>query len=153
MAAVFPNAFEFRQEKLRNFGSTSKTDRYELVITPRVEETREKPMDETTNLIRAAEHKKMTPRLLQLRREAFHRALIERTMDKHEQFLAELDPPLSVDRSQLSRWHPNFLLDFVPDVPPISLPEPPRSQAPSSAKEVLGMLSFNQCRINLRCHP
>lgn len=141
MAAVLPNAFTFRQEKLRNFGSTSKTDRYELVITPKIDDMRcEKPMDESTNLIRAAENKKMTPRVLQQRREAFQRALIERTMDKHEQFLASLDPPLTVVRLELSRWHPNFPLDFVADVAPVSLPEPPnQQQAPSSAKEVLGM--------------
>jgi hypothetical protein len=31
---VYPAAYVFRQEKCRNFGSTSKADQYELTLTP-----------------------------------------------------------------------------------------------------------------------
>jgi chromatin licensing and DNA replication factor 1 len=51
-----------------------------------------------------------------------------------------LDPPLTIPRNQLTRWHPDFDVDQVPDVEPDTLPEAPNVEKYYSAKDVLGRL-------------
>lgn len=53
-----------------------------------------------------------------------------------------LDPPLHVNRDSISRWHPEFDVDNVPDIEAASLPEPPNVQKVASAKDVLGKKHF-----------
>ena len=52
-------------------------------------------------------------------------------------FLASLSRPLKIADSKITRWHPSFPLDEVPDVEPAELPEPPYVKKFSSAKDVL----------------
>ena len=44
-----------------------------------------------------------------------------------------------IPRNKLTRWHPGFGLDQVPDITPEPLPEPPNVEKYSTAKDVLGM--------------
>lgn len=50
-----------------------------------------------------------------------------------------------VPEEKLTRWHPRFNVDEVPDVSPAELPRPPQEDRLSTAQEVLntarGMLS------------
>lgn len=55
-----------------------------------------------------------------------------------QEFLQSLDPPMHINRNDLKRWHPNFMVDHVPDIVPRELPQPPNSERPATAKEVLG---------------
>ena len=52
-------------------------------------------------------------------------------------FLSTLDRPLSVPDNKITRWHPKFPLDTIPEVEPSPLPEPPAVKTYSSAKDVL----------------
>lgn len=52
-------------------------------------------------------------------------------------FLAALNPPMVVPEEKLTRWHPRFNVDEVPDISPVELPQPPREDRPSTAQEVL----------------
>lgn len=52
-------------------------------------------------------------------------------------FLASLDPPMVVPEEQLTCWHPRFDVDSVPDIEPAELPQPPSTEKPVSAHEVL----------------
>ena len=51
--------------------------------------------------------------------------------------LASLNPPMEVPEDQLTRWHPRFNVDEVPDVEPAELPQPPAVEKLASAQEVL----------------
>ncbi|KAL0271527.1 UNVERIFIED_CONTAM: hypothetical protein PYX00_008593 [Menopon gallinae] len=139
IAAVLPHAFNFRQEKVRNFGSTSKTDKYELVIKPTFPDAQGRPQaaGERSDIFHISDRMSMTPKVIKARKEAFYAALLNKTKDCHEEFLKSLDPPMEINRNDLKRWHPNFMVDHVPDVVPVELPQPPNSERPATAKEVL----------------
>lgn len=55
-----------------------------------------------------------------------------------QEFLQSLDPPLVIRKETLTRWHPEFAVDQVPDVPACDLPQPPNFEKCCSAKDVLG---------------
>lgn len=45
---------------------------------------------------------------------------------------------MKVENEKISRWHPKFLLNSVPDIEPAELPTPPDgSKEPLTAKDVL----------------
>lgn len=52
-------------------------------------------------------------------------------------FLASLNPPMVVPEDQLTRWHPRFNVDEVPDIEPAELPQPPVTEKLTTAQEVL----------------
>lgn len=52
-------------------------------------------------------------------------------------FLSSLVPPMSIPEDRLTRWHPRFNVDTVPSVKPSLLPQPPQTERPSTAQEVL----------------
>lgn len=60
-------------------------------------------------------------------------------------FLAALTPPMVVPEEKLTRWHPRFKVDEVPDISPVELPRPPQEDRLTTAQEVLstarGMLT------------
>jgi len=60
-------------------------------------------------------------------------------------FLAALSPPMVVPEEKLTRWHPRFNVDEVPDISPAELPRPPHEDRLTTAQEVLstarGMLT------------
>lgn len=55
-----------------------------------------------------------------------------------KEFLTGLDPPMHIPRDRLTRWHPNFDIDGVPDITSSALPQPPNVEKITSAKDVLG---------------
>ncbi|PNF24958.1 hypothetical protein B7P43_G09163 [Cryptotermes secundus] len=127
---VYPAAYVFHQEKCRNFGSTSKVDQYDLTLTPVLCSSVES-CENSTELF------KFTSDLLLQRRQTFHKILLEKVKDYHEDFLQSLNPPLTIPRDQLTRWHPEFGVDQVPDIEPDTLPEAPNVDKYCSAKDVL----------------
>ena len=54
-----------------------------------------------------------------------------------QEFLSKLERPLSVPDDKITRWHPRFSLDEVPDVEEADLPQPPNVKSFTSAKDVL----------------
>ena len=54
-----------------------------------------------------------------------------------QEFLSNLDRPLNVPNDKITRWHPKFRLDEVPDIEPAEVPKPPNVQVYQTAKDVL----------------
>lgn len=52
-------------------------------------------------------------------------------------FLAALTPPMVVPEDKLTRWHPRFNVDEVPDISPAELPRPPQEDRITTAQELL----------------
>lgn len=127
MVTVFPNAFTLKQEKVHNFGTPSKQDKYQLVMEPVVELSSSDDGGAPS----------MTPSVLLERRRKFYHKLLEIVKKHHQEFLQSLDPPLTVPLGSLTRWHPEFAVDEVPDVVPTPLPQPPNLDKCFSAKDVL----------------
>ncbi|XP_014729906.1 PREDICTED: DNA replication factor Cdt1 [Sturnus vulgaris] len=133
--AVYPSSYRLRQEKnVPTFSSSGKKSEYQLTLEPVLGE--EEKVDGRPHL--------SASRLLERRRE-FHRNLVNIVREHHKAFLAALSPPMVVPEEELTRWHPRFNVDEVPDVSPAELPRPPQEDRLSTAQEVLstarGMLS------------
>lgn len=128
---LFPTAFNLHQEKMRNFGSTSKTDYYQLVIIPNTLYNETKPTDSTLKYC------SMSPQMLIERAQKFQNFLLEKVHDEHEKFLATLETPMNVTRRVLKRWHPEFDLEACPEIEEGALPQAPHVEKYSSAQDVL----------------
>lgn len=59
------------------------------------------------------------------------------TLAPLQAFLAALSPPMVVPEEKLTRWHPRFNVDEVPDISPAELPRPPQEDRLTTAQEVL----------------
>ncbi|XP_074769353.1 DNA replication factor Cdt1 isoform X2 [Athene noctua] len=133
--AVYPTSYRLRQEKnIPTFGNGVKKSDYQLTLEPVLGE--EEKVDGRPHL--------SASRLL-ARRKEFNRNLVNIVKQHHKAFLAALSPPMVVPEEKLTRWHPRFNVDEVPDISPAELPRPPQEDRLSTAQEVLsaarGMLS------------
>ncbi|NWH70362.1 CDT1 factor, partial [Piaya cayana] len=133
--AVYPTSYRLRQENnIPTFGNGMKKSDYQLTLEPVLGE--EEKVDGRPHL--------SASRLLQRRKE-FNRNLVNIVKQHHKAFLAALNPPMVVPEEKLTRWHPRFNVDEVPDISPAELPQPPQEDKPSTAQEVLnsarGMLT------------
>ncbi|NWH56360.1 CDT1 factor, partial [Geococcyx californianus] len=133
--AVYPTSYRLRQEKnIPTFGNGMKKSDYQLTLEPVLGE--EETVDGRPHLSASC--------LLQRRKE-FHRNLVNIVKQHHKAFLAALNPPMVVPDEKLTRWHPRFKVDEVPDISPAQLPQPPQEDKLTTAQEVLstarGMLT------------
>ncbi|NXA34950.1 CDT1 factor, partial [Eudromia elegans] len=125
--AVYPESYRLRQENnIPTFCSGLKKSDYQLTLEPVLGEGDK--VDGRPHL--------SASRLLERRRE-FHRGLVDLVKQHHKAFLASLSPSLAVPEDKLTRWHPRFNVDEVPDVTPAELPQPPRADRVATAQEVL----------------
>lgn len=74
--AIYPDAFVYNQEKMRNFGSNSKQDRYELVLTPLVELKNGRNTPDPDNVLKSGAEMSMGPIVMLERRKKFDNALL-----------------------------------------------------------------------------
>lgn len=134
---LLPDAFKFHIEKTRNFGSETKHETYQLVITPNGVSPA-KPMSKTEeNLVTNAAQSAMNLQILIERQERMRTVLLEMVKDEHEKFLAGLEHPMTIPREKLTRWHPEFDLEACPEIKRAELPKPPQEERMTSAKDVL----------------
>ncbi|XP_026802547.1 DNA replication factor Cdt1 isoform X2 [Pangasianodon hypophthalmus] len=123
---VYPSAYTLRQEKnIPTFSATVKKSTYQLTVEPLIEEE----TNGTRPILSAT-------RLLE-RRRMFHQNLVEIVKGHHKVFLASLNPSLVVPDDKLTRWHPKFNVDEVPNILPSDLPQPPQTEKLTTAQEVL----------------
>ncbi|KRT83818.1 hypothetical protein AMK59_3449 [Oryctes borbonicus] len=108
--SIYPNAFNFKQEKLRAFGAGLRQEQWELVVEPKI--------DQET----------MSSDILLERRRKFHDILLEKTITYHTEFLLTLEPPMNIPMNKLKRWHPEFNLETLPDIEEASLPQAPQEE-------------------------
>ncbi|XP_018421980.1 PREDICTED: DNA replication factor Cdt1 [Nanorana parkeri] len=122
---VYPTAYRFRQEKnIPTFKDGVKKTDYQLTVDPILEDKMDGRLQLTVS------------RLLE-RRRLFHRSLTNIVKQHHKAFLETLNPPLVVPDAQLTRWHPRFNVDEVPDVVPAELPQSPQVEKLTTAQDVL----------------
>ncbi|KAM6063906.1 DNA replication factor Cdt1 [Theristicus caerulescens] len=125
--AVYPASYRLRQEKnIPTFGSGVKKSDYQLTLEPVLGD--EEKVDGRPHL--------SASRLLERRKE-FNRNLVNIVKQHHKAFLAALSPPMVVPEEKLTRWHPRFNVDEVPDISPAELPRPPQEDRLTTAQEVL----------------
>ncbi|ALC40431.1 dup [Drosophila busckii] len=142
---IYPEAFIFSQMKMRNFGSVSKADYFQLVISPNVEQQPEQSQSQPQqrlnkidedNVLASAQSTSMNPHVMTARMQKFQRLLLQRVMQEHDKFVRALVPPIIIDKV-LTRWHPQFDLESCPEVELAALPQPPNVEKYSSAKDIL----------------
>lgn len=114
---IYPDSYIFKQEKLREFGTGIHQEKWELVLYPAV----------------SVDH--ITAETLMERRRHLQQLLLDKTKDYHDEFLKTLD--IKVPREKLTRWHPEFDIERVPDIDSVDLPKGPIEEALHSGKEVL----------------
>ncbi|XP_035192966.1 DNA replication factor Cdt1 [Oxyura jamaicensis] len=125
--AVYPTSYRLRQEKnIPTFGSGVKKSDYQLTLEPVLGE------DEKV----CGRPHLSASRLLERRKE-FNRSLVNIVKQHHAAFLATLTPPMVVPEDKLTRWHPRFNVDEVPDISPAELPRPPQEDRITTAQELL----------------
>ncbi|KAJ8247330.1 hypothetical protein GJAV_G00245070 [Gymnothorax javanicus] len=123
---VYPLAYRFRQERnIPSFGAAANKSSYQLTVEPVIEDVMNgvRPMLSASCMLN--------------RRRIFHRNLVDVVKQHHKVFLASLNPPLSVPDDRLTRWHPRFSVDEVPDVTSCQLPQAPQTDKLTTAQEVL----------------
>ncbi|KAH1018559.1 DNA replication factor Cdt1 isoform X1 [Dendroctonus ponderosae] len=118
--AIFPQSFSFKQQKLKTFGGGVRAEQWELVVTPIVENS-----------------EKMTPEVLLERRRMLFNTLLDKVKDYHHEFLSNLDTPIEIPKNKITRWHPHFNLEKVPDIEEVQLPQPPEDDKVKTAKDFL----------------
>ncbi|KAF5288267.1 hypothetical protein FQA39_LY04035 [Lamprigera yunnana] len=116
---IFPDSFSFHNEKLREFGTGTRKEQWELVVVPQVAEAI------------------MTPQIVLERRRKLFVILIEKVKDYHDEFLLTLDPPMKVIRKEVKRWHPQFDIEKVPDIECSALPQRPNEELFTTGNQVL----------------
>ncbi|XP_006888915.1 PREDICTED: DNA replication factor Cdt1 [Elephantulus edwardii] len=123
---VYPTSYRFRQERnIPTFKDGVKKSDYQLTIEPLLGQEAGRVAPQLT-----------ASQLLQ-RRQVFNQNLVARVKEHHKAFLATLNPPMEVPEDQLTRWHPCFNVDEVPDIEPAELPQPPQTEKLTTAQEVL----------------
>lgn len=134
---VYPEAYIFHQEKIRSFGSTSKQDKYELILTPNVQLKDESSKPNEDNVVKAAIDMSMSPGILLQRRRKFYDILLEKVKIEHEQFLLKLEEPMIIPKEKIVRWHPDFDVEGCKPIEQSKLPQPPDVEKAASAQNVL----------------
>ncbi|XP_076623518.1 chromatin licensing and DNA replication factor double parked [Colletes latitarsis] len=134
---IFPDAYIYHQEKHRTFGSTSKQDKYELILTPIVEEKDGRNTPDADNILKTASETSMGPRVLLDRQRKFYNILLDMVKDEHEKFLLNLETPMRVPKEKILRWHPEFDVESCKPIEPADLPQPPNVEKLTTAKDVL----------------
>ncbi|KAM6057634.1 DNA replication factor Cdt1 isoform 2-T2 [Chlamydotis macqueenii] len=125
--AVYPASYRLRQEKnIPTFSNGVKKSDYQLTLEPVLGD--EEKVGGRPHL--------SASRLLERRKE-FNRNLVNIVKQHHKAFLAALSPPMVVPEEKLTRWHPRFNVDEVPDISPAELPRPPQEERLTTAQEVL----------------
>ncbi|XP_072802901.1 DNA replication factor Cdt1 [Vicugna pacos] len=123
---VYPGSYRFRQERrLPTFKDGVRRSDYQLTIEPLLDPQSGSPAPQ------------LTASCLLQRRQVFSQNLVARVREHHRAFLASLNPPMEVPEDQLTRWHPRFNVDEVPDIEPAELPQPPTVEKVATAQEVL----------------
>lgn len=134
---MFPDAYAYHQEKHRTFGSTSKQDKYELVLTPVVEEKDGRTTPDADDVLKWQSEISMGPRVLLDRRRMFYNILLGKVKDEHEKFLLGLETPMRVPKEKILRWHPEFDVESCKQIEHAELPQPPNVEKLTTAKDVL----------------
>lgn len=127
MKTVYPTAFVFRQQ--HGFHGQKKSE-FQLTVDFNLDESA--PGDQKKKDSRFLESS-----VLIARQKHFKNELLKITMSHHRDYLTKKHPSMQVDDDAITRWHPCFHLDEVPEVSPSSLPEVTQENTYTTAQDVL----------------
>lgn len=134
---IYPEAYEFRQEKIKDFHLPSHKWKYDLVITPKVDVKSGRNTPEVDSIPQTTMERSMNPSvMLERRRRLFH-LLTEKVKDEHDKFLTNLTSPIKAARDQLKRYHAAFDVNCCPPISKDELPQAPQEEI-VTAQKVLG---------------
>lgn len=123
---VYPTAYRFRQENnIPTYKDGMKKSDYQLTLEPLVSN------DKTDG------RPQLSASCLLERRRIFGGNILNIVKRHHRAFLESLDSRLVVADDSITRWHPRFNVDTVPDIPPAELPQPPQVNTLTTAQDVL----------------
>ncbi|BFZ19630.1 hypothetical protein BsWGS_22669 [Bradybaena similaris] len=129
---IVPDAYIFRQESnISTYGS--KVSGYQLTVEANLGQDAGSSEGAKTSDGKPT----FTASALLKRKLRFKNNLLGYLKQIHKEFLASLKYPLNVPDDKLTRWHPRFQLDKVPEVVSAQLPQPPEVKVYHSAKDVL----------------
>lgn len=120
--AVFPGSYELGWEKLQQRGIGSSDLKLVINLSCRDEE------DKAETFSAAA---------LLKRRKLFNSLLLSIVKKYHEEFLSNMDSPMTIPTDMITRWHPKFPLESVPEIVPVPLAQSPQHSTCSSARGFL----------------
>ncbi|KAI8759290.1 DNA replication factor Cdt1 [Biomphalaria glabrata] len=128
---IVPDDYIYRQEKnIPQYGMQLSSN-YQLTVEPNLQ------VEDSTGPLTAEGKPMFSASLLLKRQNVFKKRLLAYLKEHHKKFLASLKIPLNVPDDKITRWHPLFQLDKVPEVIPAELPKPPEVKVYHSAKDVL----------------
>ncbi|EFN82715.1 DNA replication factor Cdt1 [Harpegnathos saltator] len=133
---IYPDAYIYQQQKHHNFGSISKTEKYDLTLMPVVKKNNGRNTPDEDNILKSVSNYSMGPAVLLERRRKFYNTLLERVKDEHEKFLLTLETPIIIEKEKVVRWHPEFNVETCKEVEKAELPQPPQIEKPT-AKNLL----------------
>ncbi|XP_066290953.1 DNA replication factor Cdt1-like isoform X1 [Branchiostoma lanceolatum] len=135
---VFPSAYVFRQEKVSQSWQSQgdKKTRYQLTVQANLDGQSSGDASVSRKPATQARASFSSSQLIN-RRNIFQTNLVNIVKEHHRRFIQTLAPSPSVSDAALTKWHPKFPLDKVPDVEPSPLPLPPNVQKYSTAQDVL----------------
>ncbi|XP_078525415.1 DNA replication factor Cdt1 [Lissotriton helveticus] len=123
---VYPTAYRFRQENnIPTYKDGMKKSDYQLTLEPSVSN------DKTDG------RPQLSASCLLERRRIFGGNILNIVKRHHRAFLESLDSRLVVPDENITRWHPRFNVDTVPDIPVAELPLPPQVNTLTTAQDVL----------------
>ncbi|XP_030760643.1 DNA replication factor Cdt1 isoform X2 [Sitophilus oryzae] len=117
---VYPDSFVFSQEQLKLFGMGMRAEQWELVIKPNI-----------------GDNDSMTAEHMLERKRKLYNILLDKVKDYHQEFLMTLDVPLQIPKDKVTRWHPEFDIEKVPDFELSSIPQAPCEDKITTGKDVL----------------
>lgn len=122
LKTIYPESYVFKYERITQM-SKAQTTKVDLALA----------------LFPQLSTRNMSPSVILMRKNFFTRKLLDLTKKHHKDYLQALHPPIVIDDNSLTKWHPNFPLDKVPDIDPIpgALPEAPVKSDADSVEDYL----------------
>ncbi|OUC48931.1 DNA replication factor CDT1 like protein [Trichinella nativa] len=141
---IIPNVdddLELPGDRKSTIDNKSETDCASVEVQLPSSPTANKP---GTSNVMVVSRKLFTPERLRYRAKLFHEKLLDIVREHHKKFLQSLNPPVELsaqDENRILRWHPNFHLEEVPEIPASELPVIPRRSKPVTCAEFLDKLT------------
>lgn len=125
MKNVYPAAFLFQQQ---SGCRGQKKSEFQLTVDIKLDESGDQKKEGSRFLESS---------VLIARQKHFKKELLKITKSHHRDYLTTNHPSLLVDDEAITRWHPRFHLDEVPEINPSPLPEAPQADTYTTAQHVL----------------
>lgn len=125
MKNVCPAAFLFQQQSSCR---GQKKSEFQLTVDIKLDESGDQKKEGSQFLESS---------VLIARQKHFKKELLKITMSHHRHYLTTNHPSLLVEDKAITRWHPCFHLDEVPEINPSPLPEAPKADTYTTAQDVL----------------